>query len=141
MLNIFTHLLSSRRESLLKSERCMKQSDTEHKSVSGAVDSNGANTRLTGSWLIFTRVVWLVLVIPSLGLFVASLLVSYQQMQTVCVDPVMCNLTGALTAQELQALASSGFTLKWVCHSAHHLFRDHCSDLVRGRLPHFLAQV
>ena len=89
----------------------MKQSDTEHKSVSGTVDSNGTNTRLTGPWLTFTRVVWLVLVIPSLGLFLASLLVSYQQMQTVCVDPVMCNLTGALTAQELQALASSGFSL------------------------------
>ena len=89
----------------------MKQSDTEHKSVSRIVDSNGANTRLTDPWLIITRVVWLVLVIPGLGLFLVSLLVSYQQMQTVCVDPVMCNLTGALTAKELQALASSGFTL------------------------------
>ena len=89
----------------------MKQSDTEQKSVSRTVDSNGANTRLTDPWLTITRVVWLVLVIPGLGLFLASLLVSYQQMQTVCVDPVMCNLTGALTAKELQALASSGFTL------------------------------
>ena len=33
-------------------------------------------------------------------------------MQTVCVDPVTCsNLPGALTAKELQALASSGFSV------------------------------
>ena len=89
----------------------MNQSDTEHKSASGAVVSNTANTRLTGPWLTIARVVWLVLVIPSLGLFLASLLVSYQQMQTVCVDITTCNLTGALTAKGLQALTSSGFSV------------------------------
>ena len=89
----------------------MNQSDTEQKSASGAVVSNTANTRLTGLWLTIARVVWLVLVIPSLGLFLASLLVSYQQMQTVCVDITTCNLTGALTAKELQALTSSGFSV------------------------------
>ena len=89
----------------------MNQSDTEGKSASGAIDSNAANTRLTGPWLTIARVVWLVLVIPSLGLFLASLLVSYQQMQTVCVDITTCNLTGALTAKGLQALTSSGFSV------------------------------
>ena len=89
----------------------MNRSDTEGKSASGAVDSNAANTRLTGPWLTIARVVWLVLVIPSLGLFLASLLVSYQQMQTVCVDITTCNLTGALTAKGLQALTSSGFSV------------------------------
>ena len=58
----------------------MNQSDTERENASGAVVTNTANTRLTGTWLIIARVVWLVLVIPSLGLFLASLLVSYQQM-------------------------------------------------------------
>jgi hypothetical protein len=86
----------------------MNRSDTEGKSASGAVDSTA---RLSGSWFTIARVVWLVLVIPSLGLFVASLLVSYQQMLRVCVDPATCNLTGALTAKELQALTSSGFTV------------------------------
>ena len=108
---IFTHLLSCRRESLLKSERCMNQSDTEHKSVSRTVDSNGANTRLTGSRLIIARTVWLALVIPSLGLFLASLLVSYQQMLKVCVDPVTCNLTGELPLQMQQSLANNGFSV------------------------------
>ena len=95
-------------------ERCMNRSDTQEESASGAVDSNVANTRLTGSWLIIARAVWLVLAVPSLGLFVASLIVSYQQMQTVCVDPVMCNnLPGALTAQSLSTigLSANGFAV------------------------------
>ena len=89
----------------------MDQSDTEGESASGAVVTNTANTRLTDPWLTITRVVWLVLVIPSLGLFLVSLIVSYQQMLQVCIDPVTCNLTEALTAKELQALTSSGFSV------------------------------
>ena len=90
----------------------MNLSDTEQKSASGAVVSNTATTRLTGSWLIIARTVWLVLAIASLGLFIASLLVSYQQMLRVCVDPVTCtNLAGALPARGLQALTSSGFSV------------------------------
>ena len=58
----------------------MNLADTEGKSASGAVVSSAATTRLTGTRLIIARVVWLALAIPSLGLFIASLLVSYQQM-------------------------------------------------------------
>jgi len=89
----------------------MNRSDTEQKSTSGAVDSNAANTRLTGSWLIIARVVWLVLAIPSLGLFLASLLVSYQQMLRVCFDLVTCNGSQELPVQVQQSLASSGFSV------------------------------
>jgi hypothetical protein len=90
----------SRRADFLVRERCMNRSDTEHKSASGAVDSYATNTRLTGSWLIIARAVWLVLVIPSLGLFVASLLVSYQQLQS-----------GAIPAQEQQVLSAVGLSV------------------------------
>ena len=89
----------------------MNRSDTEGKSANGAIDSNAANTRLTGSWLTIARVVWLVLAIPSLGLFLASLLVSYQQMLKVCVDPVTCTLSGELPVQMQQSLASIGFSV------------------------------
>ena len=89
----------------------MNLPDTEGKSASGSAVSTTANTRLTGSWLIIARTVWLVLAIASLGLFIASLLVSYQQMQTVCVDPVTCNLSGALPAQVLQALPTIGLSV------------------------------
>jgi hypothetical protein len=101
----------------------MTQSDTEQKGANGIVATSAVNTRLTGSRLIIARVVWLALVIPSLGLFVVGLLASYQLIQRACGDPVVCNtLTGALTAKELQALSSSGvsasayaalFTIFW----------------------------
>jgi len=55
------------------------------------------DTRLSGSWLIVARAVWLVLVIPSVGLFVASLLVSD-------------NLSG-LPVQVQQALPTIGLSV------------------------------
>src|SRR6266571_9480224 len=92
-------------------ERCMNLADTEQKSTGGAVVSNTVTTRLTGSRLIIARAVWLALVVPSVGLFLASLLVSYQQLQRACVDPVTCNLSGALPAQVLQALPTIGLSV------------------------------
>lgn len=96
-------------ESEISWQEC--QLDTEHKSITGAIDSNGSNTRLTGSWLIIARVVWLVLVIPSLGLFLVSLPVYYQQLQRACIDSVTCNLNGALTAQGLKALETTSLSI------------------------------
>jgi hypothetical protein len=89
----------------------MNLSDTEGKSLSGAVVSSIANTGLSGSWLIIARAVWLALVIPSLGLFVVGLLVYYQQLQTACIDPVMCNVVGAQIAKILHALTTLGFSV------------------------------
>jgi hypothetical protein len=90
----------------------MNLADTEQKSASGAVVSNTANTRLTGSWLMIARAVWLALVVPSLGLFVIGLPVYYQQLQGACIDPVTCNnIVGTLTAQGLQALSTTGFSI------------------------------
>ncbi len=63
----------------------MNLSDTEGKSASGSPVSTTTNTRLSGSWLIVVRTVWVVLVVPSVGLFIVSLLVSYQQLQRACV--------------------------------------------------------
>jgi hypothetical protein len=88
----------------------MNQSNTEQKSPGGAVVSDTVNTRLSGSWLIMARVVWLALVVPSLGLFVANLLVYDRQLQSACVGPLLCGLTGALNARELQALPKIGLS-------------------------------
>ena len=90
----------------------MNRSDTKGKSTTGAVDSNAANTRLTGPCLTIARVVWLVLVVPSVGLFVVSLPVYYQRLQRPCAGPVVCNnLGGVLNAKELQALSTIGFSV------------------------------
>jgi hypothetical protein len=88
----------------------MNVADTERKSASGSVVSSTANTRLSGTRLIIARAMWLALVVPSVGLFVASLPVYYAQIQRACVDLATCNLNGALTAKGLQALASIGFS-------------------------------
>jgi len=88
----------------------MNRSDTEGKSASGAVVSSTAKTRLSGSRLIIARTVWLALVVPSLGFFVASLPVYFAQIQRACVDPVTCNITGTLTAKGLQELLAMGLS-------------------------------
>ncbi len=89
----------------------MNRSDPEGKSASHSAVSSTANTRLSGSWLIVARVVWLALVVPSLGLFVANLFAYDQQLQRACASPLLCYLPGALTAKELQALSTSGFSV------------------------------
>jgi hypothetical protein len=89
----------------------MNRYGTEQKSTGGTVVFDTANTRLSGSWLIIARVVWLALVIPSLGLFLASLPVYYQQIQMPCVDATACALNGSLPAQVLQLLPTIGFSV------------------------------
>jgi hypothetical protein len=69
------------------------------------------STRLSGSRLIIARALWLALVIPSLGLFVASLPVYYVQIQKACVDLVTCNIAGSLTAKGLQDLPALGLSV------------------------------
>ena len=89
----------------------MNLADTEQKSTGEAVVTNTADTHLTGSWLIIARFVWLGLVVPSLGLFVIGLPVFYQQLQRACVDAATCYIAGALSANGLQELTTSGFSV------------------------------
>src|SRR6266699_4682698 len=90
----------------------MNLSDTEQKSASGAVVASTTNTRLTGPRLIIARTVWLALVVPTLGLFVISLPVYYQQLQTACFIGTACGkLYGALPIKGLQTLSTTGFSV------------------------------
>jgi len=89
----------------------MNRSDPEGKSARQSIVSSTANTRLSGSWLIVARVVWIMLVVLSLGLFVIGLLAYDQLLQRACDDPVCGGIAGALNTQGLQALTSSGFSL------------------------------
>ena len=89
----------------------MNVADTERKSGSGSVVSSTANTRLSGTRLIIARTVWLALVIPSMGLFVASLPVYYTLIQKACVDLATCNLNGALNAKGLHDLSTFGLSV------------------------------
>src|SRR6266478_3253194 len=89
----------------------MNRSDAPQKIGSRSAVASTAKTRLSGSRLILARVVWLALVVPSVGLFVASLPVYYAQIQRACVDPVTCNVAGTLTAKGLQDLPAFGLSV------------------------------
>jgi hypothetical protein len=90
----------------------MNLSDTEGTSASGAVVSSAATTRLTGTRLIIARAVWLALVVPTVGLFVISIPVYYQQLHTACLSGTACGkLYGALPVKGLQTLSTTGFSV------------------------------
>ena len=88
----------------------MNVSGTERTSSSEPVASPGGKTRLSGSPLVIARVVWLALVLPAVGLFVASLPVYYTFVQKACTGIVTCNIVGALNAKGLQELSSFGLS-------------------------------
>jgi hypothetical protein len=89
----------------------MNRSDAPQKIGSGSAVSSTAKTRLSGSRLILARALWLALVVPSLGFFVASLPVYFAQIQRACVDLVTCNVAGTLTAKGLQQLPNLGLSV------------------------------
>jgi hypothetical protein len=89
----------------------MNRSDAPQKIGSGSAVSSTAKTRLSGSRLILARALWLALVVPSLGFFVASLPVYFAQIQRACVDLVTCNVAGTLTAKGLQQLPTLGLSV------------------------------
>ena len=86
----------------------MNRSETEGKSGSHSTVSSTTTTRLAGFWLIVARAAWLVLVVPSLGLFVVGLPVYDQQLQRAqTCGPADC-LFGGLTTTDLQTLSAHG---------------------------------
>src|SRR5579884_2442225 len=89
----------------------MSRLNAPQESGRGSTVSGNTNTRLSGHWLVMARVVWLALVVSSLGLFVVGLPAYHKQLQTACFDAVTCNITGALTAKGLQGLSGIGFSV------------------------------
>ncbi|MBO0781455.1 MAG: hypothetical protein J2P37_21760, partial [Ktedonobacteraceae bacterium] len=83
----------------------------EQKNAIGAPSAPIRQTRLSGSWLLIARAVWLVLVVSSLGLFVAGLPLYYQHLQRPCIDALTCNVAGALTTHGLRALVVFGLSV------------------------------
>jgi signal transduction histidine kinase len=88
----------------------MGQANTQQQSAGGLVATTSTQMRLSGVPLLVARAVWLALVIPSLGLTVASFPIYDQRLQRACVDPTTCNIVGALTAKGLHAMATLGIS-------------------------------
>ncbi|MDE3231658.1 MAG: GAF domain-containing sensor histidine kinase [Chloroflexota bacterium] len=68
-------------------------------------------TRIAGATLMLARGVWLLLVVPSVALFVIGLPAYYQRLQQACVDATTCSLAMSLSAKGIHAFAAIGVSL------------------------------
>ena len=69
------------------------------------------STRLHGHWLVSARVVWVVVVVFSLSIFIASLPAYYVQLQTICSGVTCAYSYGQLTPGTAQALQNLGLSI------------------------------
>ena len=88
----------------------MNIAGTEQTGENEPVVSRAVIAHLSGPRLIVARVVWLALVLPAVGLFIAGLPAYYTLVQKVCTGVVTCNIAGALTAKGMQQLPAFGLT-------------------------------
>lgn len=70
-----------------------------------------AQPRLTGRTLLFARVGWLALVLPSLMLYVLGLPDFYVRLQRPCVDADTCAIAMSLSAQGIRSFAALGVSM------------------------------
>lgn len=70
-----------------------------------------ADTRLSGRWLILTRLAWMVLVVCILGYFIASLPETFVTLHQACTGAWCTNATGRLTASQIHSLLQVGISL------------------------------
>jgi len=69
------------------------------------------NIRLSGRWLILARVGWIALVLFMLGVAIVSLPASFVTLHHPCPSsPIACSGLGLLSASDLQALPTVGFS-------------------------------
>ena len=69
------------------------------------------STRLHGHWLVSARVVWVVVVVFSLSIFIASLPAYVAQLQTVCTGVTCVYSYGQLTPGTAHALQNLGLSI------------------------------
>jgi hypothetical protein len=67
-------------------------------------------TRLHGSWLVLTRVMWVVVVVLSMGLFIVSIPVNFAASHAICTT-ASCVNSGQLTLDQVHELQHLGLSL------------------------------
>jgi len=84
-----------------------------HASIRTGVDPQlpgEIDTHLKGRWLLLSRSVWVMLVLLTLGIFIAGLPIYYSQLQFACIGNTACYLNGALTPAGVHALHELGIS-------------------------------
>ncbi|HEX6483733.1 MAG TPA: hypothetical protein VF043_33215 [Ktedonobacteraceae bacterium] len=70
------------------------------------------DTRLHGHWLALMRVIWVVIVVLSVGLFIVGVPFSYAASQAICAT-APCNTTNQLTLDQVHELQHLGLSLEF----------------------------
>src|SRR5437764_6840334 len=74
--------------------------------------ANATTTMLSGRWLMFARIAWMVIALLALGLVIASIPRYYAFLHVLCTDTAAaCRNSGQITSADLRALQALGFSL------------------------------
>ena len=88
----------------------MNRADVQSEKVVRSASSSMADTRLRGGWLILARVVWVAVVVLTLGLFIASIPTTFADLHMLC-TAASCTTGGPLTPDGVRELQAWGLSM------------------------------
>jgi len=88
----------------------MNRADVQSEKVVRSASSSMADTRLRGGWLVLARVVWVAVVVLTLGLFIASIPTTFADLHMLC-TAASCTTSGPLTPDGVQELQAWGLSM------------------------------
>ena len=89
----------------------MNRLNASTRSIVGADTQSEQSTRLSGTWLVLARFLWVILVALALAIFIASLPDYFTHLQTLCRVALCAPASGQLTPGSAQALHNLGITI------------------------------
>ncbi len=88
----------------------MNRADVQSEKVVRSASSSMADTRLRGGWLVLARVVWVAVVVLTLGLFIASIPTTLADLHILC-TAASCTTSGQLTPDNVRELHTWGLSM------------------------------
>src|SRR6266699_2011665 len=88
----------------------MNRADVQSEKVVRSASSSMADTRLRGGWLVLARVVWVAVVVLTLGLFIASIPTTFADLHMLC-TAASCTTGGPLTPDGVRELQAWGLSM------------------------------
>lgn len=84
----------------------------EQKQAVSVEPTTGTTTRLSGRWLMFACIVWVVLALLTLCFEIACIPYYFAHMHVICTStPLVCQNTGQITPDNLRELQEEGLSL------------------------------
>jgi hypothetical protein len=88
----------------------MNRTDVQSETGVRSASSSMADTRLRGGWLVLARVVWGAVVVLALGLFIASIPITFAGLHMLC-TAASCTTSGPLTPDDVRELQAVGLSM------------------------------